>query len=763
MARSAELLKSILVGRPKETAGLEHERLTKKIALAVFASDALSSSAYATEEMLLVLVTAGIASASYALPIAVSITVVLGIVIFSYRQTVHAYPNGASAYIVASENLGKYPGLVAASSLLIDYILTVAVSITAGVAAITSLAPDLRPYRVYMAVAVIALITVLNLRGVKEAGALFALPTYTYILLIGGLVAWGLVKYLTGHGTPVVEPPEVEAGTKAFTFMILLRAYSHGSTALTGVEAISDGVQAFRKPVAKNAGITLVVMGVLLAYLFLGLTLLARLYHVNGPSEHPHRTVVAIIALAVFGKGPLFVAIQIATFLILFLAANTSYSDFPRLANFLARDRFAPRQFMNRGDRLAFSNGIIALGLLAMLLIFIYQAELTKIINLYVVGVFTSFTLSQLGMVQHWRKLRDTERQWRRNAIINGTGATTTFVVLIIVLVTKFTHGAYIVVIAVPIVVWLLTRINNHYVRVGLELRDPERRPRPAQGNHVVLLVGRPSEEETRAFWYAERIRTEDFRAVHVQEKGDPKGLESSWVRQIGLLPTTPALQFANNEGSITATVRSLVARTRTYIPAEDFVTVIVSERLGKGFKLIGSGNAFRIKLSLLFTPDVVVTSVPYVVGSHSPIDGGQPSRHVVVVTVPAAHNATLHAIEYAKTLSSDEVHAVHVELDPEKTELHRAQWEELETGQSLEIVDSPYRDLVQTMRQYVRRITGDGHTVVTLILPEFVVHKWWHHVLHNQNAFEVKRAFLAEPNVIVTSVPYHLGRTKHA
>ncbi len=760
MARPVEALKSLIVGRPKETSGLEHERLTKKIALAVFASDALSSSAYATEEMLRVLILAGAGALNYSIPISIAITVVLGIVIFSYRQTVHAYPEGASAYIVASKNLGKYPGLTAASALLIDYVLTVAVSVTAGVAAITSLAPDLRPYRVLMAVGVIVVISMLNLRGIRESGALFAVPTYAYILLIGSLVIVGLIRYLGGEG-PVVAPPEAEiVGGGGLTFFLLIRAYAQGSTALTGVEAISDGVGAFRKPVARNAGQTLLVMGVLLAFLFIGVTVLARAFDVQGPSENPHRTVVSLIALAVFGNGPLFIAVQIATFLILFLAANTSYADFPRLANFLARDRFAPRQFMNRGDRLAFSNGIVALGVLAAILIAIYQAELEKIINLYVVGVFTSFTLSQLGMVQHWRKRKDTEPGWRRSAFINGLGATTTFIVLIAVLISKFTHGAYIVVAAIPVLIWFLTRINRHYMQVSVQLREFSRRQPSAQTNHVILLVGRPSQEEARAFWYAERIRTEDFHATHFAEKGDPKGLEAQWVRQIGILPTSPSLELRQSEGGLASSVRSYITRMRERVPTEDFITVIVSERVEPGIVRLGSRTALLLKLSLLFTPDVVVTNVPFLTetSAQEALDTGQVIRHVVIVLVPAAHNATLRAMQYAETLSADEVRAVHIALDPEMSQHHRDEWDSLGTGRALEIVECPYRDLSQAIRDYVRPIASDGNTIVTIVLPEFVVRKWWHHLLHNQNAFEIKRTLLAEPDVIVTSVPYHLA-----
>ncbi|MEX2393596.1 MAG: APC family permease [Actinomycetota bacterium] len=760
MARPIDLIKSLVVGRPKSTAGLEHERLSKKVALAVFASDALSSSAYATEEMLIVLLMAGTAALVYSIPIAIVITVVLGIVITSYRQTVHAYPDGASAYIVASKNLGKYPGLVAASSLLIDYVLTVAVSITFGVASLIALVPSLQPYRVVMSIGVIAIISMLNLRGVKEAGALFAIPTYAYVVLIGGLVVWGLIRSARGLGpAQAIPPPAHPIGNAELSLFVLARAYSQGSTALTGVEAISDGVTVFRKPVARNAGITLMVMGVLLAFLFIGVTVLAHNFGVHGPTEDPHRTVVSLIALAVFGSGPLFAAVQIATFLILFLAANTSYSDFPRLANFLARDRYAPRQFMNRGDRLAFSNGIIALGALAALLVVIYDAEYSRIINLYVVGVFTSFTLSQSGMVQHWRRLKREEPRWRRNAIINGLGAFTTFTVLIVVLATKFTHGAWIVVAAIPVVVWVLTRIYNHYMEVRVQLRDRSRRPKPANENHVLLLVGTPGREEVRSFWYAERVRTTDFHAVHFAEKGDPKGIEAKWARQVGILPTTPLLETLKMEGSIVASVKNYIERLRNRVPAEDFITVIVSEAVRVGRLNLGTRTGLRLKLALLFTPDVVVTNVPYVIGTEhqEALDTGRAPRHIVIVLVAGAHNASLRALEYAKTLDSDEIRPIHVALDPEMSEHHEAEWEALDTGYPLEFVAAPFRDLGRSLRDYVRPIAWDGQTIVTIVLPEFVVSKWWHHVLHNQNAFDVKWTFLPEPDVIVTSVPYHL------
>lgn len=759
MASPTELVKALLLGRPKETSRLHHERLSKKLALAVFSSDALSSSAYATEQMLLVLILAGVAALSYAIGLSIIITIVLGIVIFSYRQTVRAYPGGASAYIVASDNLGKYPGLVAASALLIDYVLTVAVSISAGVSALISMAPGLDNQRVVIAVGAIALVTLLNLRGVREAGVIFAIPTYAYILLIGATIVVGLVRYATGF-RPIADPTALPPDQLApLTLLLLLRAYAQGSTALTGVEAISDGVGAFREPVARNAATTLLVMGSILGTMFIGLTILANLYSVTGPTNDPDRTVVALIALRIFGQGPIFFAVQIATAMILFLAANTSYADFPRLSFFLARDRFAPRQLMNRGDRLGFSNGILALGVLAAALTVFYGAEEHRIINLYVVGVFTSFTLSQTGMVRRWFKRKTTERAWRRGALLNGLGAATTFLVLCIVLVARFTHGAWIVVCMVPVLVLLMNKISAHYAEVGRQLRDPERRPKPAQDNHVVLLVGGPSREERRAFSYAQRIQTQDFRCVHFAEKGDPKGLEAQWAREIGLLPTTPALEIVRGEGGLRSALRTYVERLRSRIPPEDFVTVIVSERVKQGALLtLGTRTGFVLKTTLLFTPGMVVTNVPYLENvAQTALDLAVPTRHVVVLLVPAAHNAALHALAYADTLSADEVRVVHVVLDPEVADKHREEWEALGTGRPLEMIDAPHRELGETVRDHIREIADDPNTIVTVVLPEFVVRKWWHHALHNQNAFDLKWSLLPVPNVVVTSVPYHL------
>jgi hypothetical protein len=363
-------------------------------------------------------------------------------------------------------------------------------------------------------------------------------------------------------------------------------------------------------------------------------------------------------------------------------------------------------------------------------------------------------------MVRRALRRKAEEPRWRTYAIISGLGAATTFLVLCIVLATKFLVGAWIVVLAMPALVWTLNRISRHYQEVGRQLRLPERRPPEHGVNHVMLLVGKPTHEETRAFWYAERIRTEDFHAVHFTERSDPKGLEAQWTRMIGLLATAPTLELFPQTGLLTTSIRNYIERMRQRIPSYDFITVIVSERIRgrRRFLNLGTRTGLLIKVALLFTPDVVVTNVPYLEDDEqTPLDRGLPVRHVVVVLVPAAHNATLHAVAYAKTLSSDEVRAVHVALDPEASGKHLREWGELNTGLPLEMLESPYRRLGDPILDYVRAITDDGNTIVTLILAEFVVKNWRHRFLHNQNAFELKLLFLPEPDVIVTSVPYHL------
>ncbi len=460
-------IRSLLVGSPLPTSAEGEQRLGKAKALAIFSSDALSSVAYATEEILLVLVLAGTGALKFSLPISLAIGALLAVVASSYFQTVHGYPSGGGAYVVAHENLGILPGLIAAAALLIDYVLTVAVSVTAGIAAITSALPALYPYRVELCVLAIALTAWINLRGVKESGTVFAFPTYGFLLLTLALIATGLVRIVAGKLVPLPDAPPVlpEGELQAVTLFLLLRAFASGCTALTGVEAISNGVQAFKRPEARNAGITLVAMAVLLGTMFLGITGLARALHIVPVG---HETVVSQIGRQVFGDGVLYGLLQAATMLILILAANTSFNGFPRLAAILAHDRYLPRQLTNLGDRLVFANGIGALAVLASILVIVFGGQTHRLIPLYAVGVFLSFTLSQAGMVRRWIKTR--REGWPWKAAVNGLGAVATAIVLAVIVTTKFIHGAWVVVLLIPVFVWIFRVIKRHYVTLAEQL-----------------------------------------------------------------------------------------------------------------------------------------------------------------------------------------------------------------------------------------------------------------------------------------------------
>lgn len=467
-------MRHMLIGKPLATDQAIHQRLSKLKALAVFSSDALSSSAYATEAILLVLIAAGTVALSNSWAIALAIAALLLIVSFSYFQTIHAYPNGGGAYIVAKDNLGIMPGLLAAAALLIDYTLTVAVSISAGVAAVTSAFPELAGHRIEMALVIVVFITVMNLRGVKESGTFFSIPTYAFVIGVLLMIAIGVVRVALGDVPTVEAEVQVvgeEIGVSSLTLFLILRAFAAGCTALTGVEAISNGIPAFKSPESKNAGQTLIIMVLLLCTMFVGITFLAN----NFPIEElgGERTVISQISASVFGENTvMFYYLQLATLLILSLAANTAFADFPRLASLIAKDRYLPRQLTNLGDRLVFSNGILALMLMASLLIVLFDAREHNLLPLYAVGVFVSFTLSQSGMVIHWLKERQkpdfkTTNAWYFKIILNGFGACCTFVVMLILMTTKFVEGAWIVMVAIPILMFLFTRIHKHYNTVA--------------------------------------------------------------------------------------------------------------------------------------------------------------------------------------------------------------------------------------------------------------------------------------------------------
>ena len=603
-------LKHVLVGKPIPSHLAIHERYSRGSGLAILSSDALSSVAYATEEILRTLLIAGTASLWLVTPIGCVIAGLMLVIAFSYRQTIYAYPGGGGAYRVARENLGTIPGLVAASALLLDYVLTVAVSIAAGVAAVTSAFPHWHVKSVELALAFLVLIAVGNLRGIRESGRIFSVPTFFFIGSMGLLLLVGVYKALTGQVVPIesTAAPFVPPETASLSVFLVLRAFANGCTALTGIEAISDGVPAFKPPEARNAAITLMIMAACAVTLFMGVTLLAGAYQVVPRVDE---TVISQLNRAILGgRGPFYFMVQAATTMILVLAANTAFSDFPRLASIIARDKFLPRQLANQGDRLAFSNGIVILSLLAGVLLVVFGGDTHALIPLYMLGVFVSFTLSQLGMVLKWR--RERKAGWRAGAFVNGLGATLTLIVLFVVAITKFTEGAWIIIVLIPILVFHFLAIHRHYGRVAQQL--------------------------------------------------SLKGMSATDKR-----------------------------------------------------------------------------------------------HNTVVVPIGGVHRAVVQALEYARTLS-DDVRAVYVDVDPNATKEIRDLWTLWGKGIRLEILASPFRSVMEPLLEYIE-ITNDERPddFVTVLLPEFVPARWWHHLLHNQRALLIKGALLFKPNVVVTSVPYHL------
>jgi amino acid transporter len=605
-------IKEFFLGKSLPTSAHSEERLSNAAALAVLSSDALSSVAYATEEILLVLVAAGSGALGLSVPIAIAIIALLIIVVLSYRQTIRAYPQGGGSYIVARENLGLYPGLVAGGSLMIDYILTVTVSISAGTAALTSAIPALQSHTVVLCLIFIFLLMFANLRGVKESGQIFMIPTYAFIVSVFLLIGIGLFKYSTGQ--VITEYPSIPV-TEGLSLFFVLRAFSAGCTALTGVEAISDGVLAFKPPEWKNARLTLLYMGGILGLMFVGISYLANIYHIV-PEEG--QTVVSLLGRQILGTGPVYYFVQIVTLLVLMLAANTSYADFPRLCYFLARDGFLPRQLSLLGDRLVYSNGIVLLSVCAGILVIIFKGQVNAVIPLYAVGVFTSFTLSQAGMVRHW--FNEKTSGWGASAIMNTLGAIATFVVLLVIISTKFILGAWLVVVAIPVVVSLFSAIHRHYEYV------------------------------------AQRLTIE------------------------GIAP-------------------------RSYVP--------------------------RPKPAVITHPAVVVV--------------GQLNR------------GTVEALDYARTIA-DEIVAVHVDIGSTNREKLQEKWQSLESDIVLEIIDSPYRSVIDPIVDFVSQFEElHPEVFTTIIIPAFVTRNWWDSILHNQTTLFLKTSLRAKKSRVVTTVRYYL------
>ncbi|MBI4462702.1 MAG: APC family permease [Acidobacteria bacterium] len=602
-------LKELFIGSPLETASLHEQRLSKKSALAVLASDNLSSTAYATEEILLALTAAaavGVAFPTvYAIPIAAAIVGLTAIVAISYGQTLHAYPTGGGAYTVAKENLGVTAGLTAGAALLIDYTLTVAVSIAAGIAALTSAFPALYEFRVLLCLLAIALILLANLRGVRESAAVFTGPVYIFIGSAYLLVIGGLVQYVRAD-QPLslsVTPPQAPM-LNFLTVFLLLRAFASGSAALTGIEAVSQGVQVFRPPASRNAATTLYILAFLLATLFFGITALAYLYHAT-PREG--ETVVSQLGRVIFGTGPVYYLIQAATMTILLLAANTSFTGFPRLASVLAQDRFMPRQLANLGDRLVFSNGILVLSGLAGLLVVIFDARVHSLIPLYMVGVFLAFTLSQWGMVQHWRRSQAQGAGGR--AWVNAVGALTTALVLIVVAVVKFKDGAYLVVFGIPAQVWICRQIRKHYYMVGreLSLADYEK-PEPRRHLAVVPVAGM-NRVVLPAVEYARAI-AQDVVAVTVNV--DNQDREEMLTRWAAWAPGVPLVVLESPYRSIQRPLIRFIEEIDSW-REDDLVTVVIPEYVPARWwhQLLHNQTSLWLKAALFFKPGIIVTNVP--------------------------------------------------------------------------------------------------------------------------------------------------------
>jgi amino acid transporter len=619
-----------LIGRPLSTADAPHQAIGKGVGLAVFSSDALSSTAYATQEILIILAMAGTAALSWVLPVSAAIVGLLVILTISYEQTIHAYPSGGGAYIVARDNLGDFAAQLAGAALLMDYILTVSVSISSGVAQITSAFPGLFSGRVAIAVALVGFVMFVNLRGVKESGLVFALPTYFFVAMMYLTVGIALFRHLTGTLHPLADPPPLEIETtRAMGLFLLLHAFSSGTTAVTGVEAISNGIPAFKEPRSRNAGITLAWMAGILGSLFLGISYLAGPIGAV-PSEH--ETVISQLARAAFdGRDLLYLAVIGATTAILVMAANTAYAGFPRLAALQAADGYLPRQLTYRGSRLVYSRGILVLALVASFLIWVFDASVTGLIPLYAIGVFLSFTLSQLGMARRWWKtgrlaagaerrergsvLRP-DRRWPLKMAVNGVGACITALVTLIFAITKFEDGAWVVLIVIPLLVAVFYAIHRHYTNLARELS--------------------------------------------LDEYGPPARVD----------------------------------------------------------------------------------------------------RHRVILALSGVHRGTLAGLHYARALSED-VTAVYVSTEPEQAAALERKWGEWGAGVRLVILNSPYRLLIEPLLDYVRQVSArrQPNEVLTIVVPQFVPKKRWHNVLHAQTAVMLRLALMFRPGIVITSVPYQVGR----
>ena len=750
--RSTALFKRLLIGKPRPSRELEETLLSKFLALPIFSSDPISSVAYATEAAMIVLLGVGLNELHLVFPLSIVIAVLLGIVALSYTQVVRAYETSGGAYVVAKDNFGTLPSLVAGAALLVDYVLTVSVSVAGGILALTSAVPALQGWNVRLSVLAIVVITFVNLRGVRESGITFALPTYGFIASMFALIVVGLIKCIQGTPPQAVAPHALPAGAGAVGAFILLRAFASGSSALTGVEAIANGVNAFKRPQASNAAKTLLMMASVAIVLFLGVSYLAVRMHAR-PSATV--SVLSEIADATFPSGSaghfMFWVVQVFTFGILILAANTSYQGFPRLAAIMARDGFFPRQFTNLGDRLVYSNGVLVLATIATALILIFSANVNSLIHLYVLGVFTAFTLSQSGMVRHWFRTR--ERGWRVSALINGIGAAATGLVGVIVIATKFTEGAWAVVVAIPILVLLFLATNRHYSVVGRRLRRGVKAVIAQQmRNRTVLLYVERLDPATRtALWYAQRIANSDLRAIHVPFDGSDPGIKARFFH---VAEGKPHLEILPPQYDPIDTVLDYLWE----LPHSDsdYITVVIPELFRRPSLAAAflRRTTFSLKRRLLSEPGLIITDVPRVISNQQEYIEPKVARCIIPVSGISA--VSLRALRYAETLGFRDTHALYLADDPQDARRMESDWHRHDIDVALEIIEATHRDLGRPLLAHLRDTTRDPEAVAVVVMPELVV-RGIDRLLHNQRALYLKRLLLFEPQVILASVPYQL------
>ena len=750
-------VRKALIGVPLPTGALEDELLPKRLALPVFASDALSSVAYATEAALLVLVVASASSAKYVVPVSIAVAILLAIVVASYRQTVHAYPLGGGAYIVAGDQLGEAAGLIAAASLLVDYVLTVAVSVAAGILAITSAVSWLGPLLLPLSLIALAILAVINLRGLRESGRAFALPTYGFIVLMSATIILGVIREATGTLPHAVTPSPVTTGTAAtIGILVLLRAFASGCSALTGVEAIANGVQAFRPPQAKNAASTLGVLGVIAIFLFLGVTYLAYATHAM-----PSNTVSVLSqAAAAAWHGPAgarigFYLVQIFTFGVLVLAANTAFQGFPRLIGMMARKNHAPRLFEFIGDRLVYSNGVTALAVISGVLLIAFNASVNNLIHLYLLGVFLAFTLSQAGMVRFWLRKRHEGVPWHDLAwkvTINTAGAIATALVLVIILGTKFFEGAWMVTVTIPIIVVLSMLVHRHYRRVEA-LKDA---PTDVVHLHdespcgVVVLVDRVDEGTAAGVQTAKLIAGDTpVTGVFTGLRSDWETVSDAWRRDHTIDVSLARIPRLDGDG-----IDGVLTHLRRMIREDggELVVVLPHHNRRVSHAPLRAWRQYRqVRSRLLRQPRIAVAEMPKSIA-------GQwwEADHVVsLVAMAKANQPSLHAAAVAVAISGADTSAVHV-AGSESAAVLAEEWRE-SAPVHLEIIESPYRDLGGPLASAVQDITSaDVHAICLLVVPEIVVKKW--RFLHNQRTALIRRALVDQERAVLITVPYAVG-----